>query len=221
MLSRKDVFYDRAQFTQICSYLDDAASAVDLPPPVIFKPIALWTGKQVFSLLLKPNSRSQINVNLETKCRTFGKDEKDKAGNAFGGSKTFAGTTFDNSFCPNDGWLVIHNSELLCGVVDKAIIGDGNKKSMFYVVLRDYGSAEAAKCMNKVAKLSSRWLANQGFSIGIDDVQPGKRLRDEKQKTVEKGYLDCTDTIIKSKAGELQNQAGLDAEATLEVIEKT
>lgn len=219
LLSRKDIFYDRAQFTQICSYFSDALEHIDIPPPSIFKPIALWTGKQLFSVMLKPNKNSNVLVNLETKCRTFGKDETHKkTGIPFGASKLANGRPFDNSLCPNDGWVVLHNSDLLCGVIDKAIIGDGNKNSMFYVVLRDFGAEEAAKCMNKISKLSARWLANRGFSIGINDVQPGSKLRKEKQRTVQKGYDDCDATILKCKSGELQNQAGLDAEATLEVI---
>lgn len=180
--------------------------------------MALWTGKQIFSIMMKPNRKSDVSVNLETKCRTFGKDEKHKlSGIPFGNSKLKNGRPYDNSLCPNDGWVVIHNSDLLCGVIDKAIIGDGNKNSMFYVILRDFGANEAAKCMNKVSKLSARWLANRGFSIGINDVQPGDNLKFEKQRTVQKGYDDCDATILKSKSGELQNQAGLDSEATLEV----
>jgi hypothetical protein len=31
--------------------------AVDLPPPAIMKPIELWTGKQLFSLIVRPNKR--------------------------------------------------------------------------------------------------------------------------------------------------------------------
>jgi DNA-directed RNA polymerase III subunit RPC1 len=190
---------------------------IDLPLPAIIKPTQLWTGKQVFSVLLKPNKNSPMNINLETKCRNFGKDEKNiTTGVSFSNSKTLSGLTFDNSFCPNDNWLVIHNSEIMCGVIDKAIIGDGSKKSMFYTINRDYGPEMSAKAMNQIAKLSARWLANQGFSIGIDDVQPGERLRTEKMKTVEKGYHDCDEMIQMSKEGRLSNQAGCNEEETLE-----
>ncbi|KAI8902601.1 hypothetical protein BC833DRAFT_572629 [Globomyces pollinis-pini] len=217
LLSRRDVFYDRSQFSQICCYLADAGLQIDVPQPAIVKPVQLWTGKQIFGILLKPNSSSKVNVNLETKCRTFGRDEKHKkTGVTFSGYRDENGKPYDNSLCPNDGWLVIHNSEVMCGVIDKSIIGDGNKKSMFYVVYRDFGSVEAANCMNKIAKLTSRWFANRGFSIGIDDVQPGKKLIELKAKTVSQGDLDCNEMIRKSKAGELPNQPGCTQETTLE-----
>ncbi|TPX69397.1 DNA-directed RNA polymerase [Spizellomyces sp. 'palustris'] len=214
LLSRKDVFYDRAQFSLICSYMSDGLAPVDLPPPAIVKPAKLWTGKQVFNVLLRP--KPHVWVNLETKCRTFGKDLKDKYGNKFSQQKTRAGHPIDPSFCPNDGYIRIYNSELISGVVDKSIIGDGNKNSMFYTVMRDYGPETAGECMNRIAKLSARWLANQGFSIGIDDVQPGLILSKEKEMVVEKGYADCEDTIVMSKQGQLPNQPGCNEEQTLE-----
>ena len=47
LLSRRDTFFDRRQFTQICSYFADADLQIDIPPPTIWKPRPLWTGKQI------------------------------------------------------------------------------------------------------------------------------------------------------------------------------
>ncbi|KAK9768440.1 DNA-directed RNA polymerase III subunit C1 (rpo31) [Basidiobolus ranarum] len=199
LLSSKERFYNRSQFVQICSYMQDANIHIDIPPPAILKPVMLWTGKQVFNVLMRPNKQSQVLVNLETKCRSFEKKE---------------GRAPD--LCPNDGYLVIQNSELLCGVMDKSIVGDGNKFSLFYVVLRDYGADEAAIRMNRLAKLCARWLADQGFSIGISDVQPGYVLRTKKDALVEVAYKQCDELISKSKNGELENQPGCDEDQTLE-----
>lgn len=199
LLSKKDTFYTRSQLTQIVSYFGDAEMHISIPPPTIFKPERLWTGKQILGLLLKPNKKSNVMVNLETKTRSFVKVE---------------GRIPD--LCPNDGWLVIQNSEIMCGVWDKSIIGDGNKESVFYVVLRDYGPVEAAACMNRLAKLCARWLGNQGFSIGISDVQPGTRLTKMKEELVHKGYTTCDDLIARSKQGKLENQPGCNQEQTLE-----
>ena len=35
---------------------------------------------------------------------------------------------------------------------------------------------------------SARWIGNHGFSIGIDDVQPGANLEKLKKQKVEEGY---------------------------------
>lgn len=146
LLSRKDKFYDRQQFSQYCSYLADADLQIDLPPPAIWKPTQLWTGKQVFNVLMRPNKQSKVFVNLEAKCKTLVKPE--------------AGFPLDMS--PNDGYLVIVNSEVMCGVMDKATVGDGKKNSVFGVILRDYGPDEAAVAMNRLAKLCARWLGAPG-----------------------------------------------------------
>ncbi|KAJ3236806.1 hypothetical protein HDU81_010375 [Chytriomyces hyalinus] len=207
--SRRDVFYDRALFSQVCNYMFDSLVDVEIPPPTILKPMKLWTGKQVFSVLLKPNKKMAISVNLETKCRTFEKPKP--VANA-----KLHPQNLDPSLCPNDGFLVILNSEIMSGVVDKSIIGAENKKSLFYTVLRDYGAVESANCMNRVAKLSARWLANQGFSIGIDDVQPGDVLRREKESLILGGYEKCSDLITQRAEGKLACAPGMSEDETLE-----
>ncbi|ORX39191.1 putative DNA-directed RNA polymerase iii largest subunit [Kockovaella imperatae] len=198
LLSRRDRFYDRQQFTQICSYLGE--ERIDLPPPTIWKPVRMWTGKQVFNLLMRPNKSSNILVNLEAKCRTMHSPP--------------AGYLPDMS--TNDGYLVIRNSEIMCGVFDKNTVGDGKKNSVFGVILRDYGAEAASAAMNKLARLSARWLANFGFSLGINDVIPGPMLQNNKDSLVEAAYADCDEFIEKAKRGKLDNAAGCDQETTLE-----
>jgi DNA-directed RNA polymerase III subunit RPC1 len=149
LLSLRDRFYDRRQFTQICSYFADAELHIDLPPPTILKPVRLWTGKQVFNCLMHPNKHSKVFVNVEAKCNKFVKPEKDHYPK---------GMDPQPDMSPNDGWLVIVNSEIMCGTFDKATVGGGKKQSVFGVIMRDYGPHEAAAAMNRLAKLCSRWL---------------------------------------------------------------
>jgi DNA-directed RNA polymerase III subunit RPC1 len=202
LLSRRDRFYDRQQFTQICSFLGDGNLKIDMPPPTVWKPVRLWTGKQVFNLLMRPNKESKILVNLEAKCKTLVNPPKEY--------------NFPLDMSPNDGYLVIQNSEIMCGVFDKNTVGDGKKNSVFGVILRDYGTDEAAAAMNRLAKLAARWLANQGFSLGINDVIPGRKLHENKDQLVEQSYQTCDDFIDQARKGLLDNAPGCDQEATLE-----
>jgi DNA-directed RNA polymerase III subunit RPC1 len=149
LISRRDQFFDRQQFSQICNYFADGNLQIDIPPPTIWKPVRLWTGKQVFNVLMRPNKMSRIFVNVESKCL---KMQEPKA------SHYPAGMTPAPDMSPNDGWLVIVNSEIMCGVMDKATVGSGKKKSIFGVIMRDHGSDEAAAAMNRLAKLCARWL---------------------------------------------------------------
>lgn len=228
LLSRKDTFFDRRQFTQICCYLGDANMQIDIPPPTVWKPARLWTGKQIFNVLMRPNKKSKVLVNVECKCNKW---EEAKPENY--PTRMIPA----NDLSPNDGWLVVVNSEIMCGVMDKATVGSGKKKSIFGVILRDYGPHEAAAAMNRLAKLCARYLgvffpyhvwglhllkvtllANYGFSLGINDVIPGPQLSARKESLVEKAYADCQDLIALAKKGKLENKPGCNQEQTLEAL---
>eukprot|EP00898_Chlorokybus_atmophyticus_P005611 jgi/Chlat1/6050/Chrsp4S06335 len=196
LLTRKDNFYDRAQFCMLCTYMGDALDPVDLPTPAIVKPVELWTGKQLFSILVRPNAKTRVFLNLELAEKNYSKK----------------GQHMD----PNDGYVCFRNSDLLCGQLGKATLGNGNKTGLFTVLARDYSSEAAASVMNRLAKLSARYIGNQGFSIGIDDVQPSNRLETEKEKQVHKAYAACDQHIKLFEIGKLPLQAGCDAAQTLE-----
>ncbi|CAI0374147.1 unnamed protein product [Linum tenue] len=203
LITRRDTFYDRATFSLLCSYMGDAMDSVDLPTPAILKPIELWTGKQLFNVLLRPNANVRVYVNLTVKEKNYSKPQK--------GDKREKET-----MCPNDGFVYFRNSELISGQLGKATLGNGNKDGLYSVLLRDYNTFAAAVCMNRLAKLSARWIGDHGFSIGIDDVQPGKRLSDEKGRTISNGYQHCNKIIEEYNRGKLALKPGCDATQTLE-----
>ncbi|QIX00009.1 hypothetical protein AMS68_005526 [Peltaster fructicola] len=210
LISRKDRFFNRAQFTQIVSYMYQGMVAKDpyngkefpiqIPHPAVYKPQRLWTGKQIWGMLMKPHPDYPVTVNLDAKCKSYVAPEP--------------GTAPDMS--ETDCYLVIRNSEVMCGVMDKATVGDGKKDSVFYVIMRDFGPDYAAAAMNRLAKLSARWLGEQGFSLGISDVYPSDRLRERKQELVNIAYRKCTALIDQFRRGELERDAGCDEEMTLE-----
>ena len=199
LLSSKDNFFDRKTFANICMYMVDGDMQIDLPPPTVLKPVMLWTGKQVFNVLMRPNKESKVLVNLDAACREY---------------RAVAGQTRDLD--KNDGWLCVRNSEVMCGVMDKSTIGSGKKDSIFYVILRDYGPDAAVESMSRLAKLAARWLTNQGFSIGISDVYPGDELNRLKTQLVETAYKECDTLISKFKHNELAKAPGCDEEQTME-----
>ena len=54
--------------------------------------------------------------------------------------------------------MVIHNSELMCGALDKAVLGSGSKNSIFYVLLRDFGGQVSDIICIYSLKLQSKCL---------------------------------------------------------------
>ncbi|RCI12924.1 hypothetical protein L249_0585 [Ophiocordyceps polyrhachis-furcata BCC 54312] len=199
LLSSKDRFFDCKTFAFICTHMLDGKTPLDIPPPAILKPRCLWTGKQVFNVLMRPNKSSPVKVNLDAKCRAY---------------KARPGQCPDMD--PNDGWLVVRNSEIMCGRMDKSTVGSGKKDSVFYVILRDFGPDEAVAAMNRLAKLCARLLGNKGFSIGVIDVFPTVSLTAEKMSLASTAYKQCDDLIETFKRGKLDKAPGCNMEQTLE-----
>ncbi|XP_076916369.1 DNA-directed RNA polymerase III subunit 1-like [Bidens hawaiensis] len=203
LITRKDTFYDRASFSLMCCYMGDAMDTLDLPTPAVIKPIELWTGKQLFSVLLRPHADMKVYLNLTLTEKSYRKPSGK-------GVKPY------ETMCPNDGYVCIYNSELISGQLGKATLGNGNKDGLYSVLLRDYNSHAAASCMNRLAKLSARWIGNHGFSIGIDDVQPGDNLNENTLRIISEGNNKCENFIVDFNKGKLKLQPGCNAAQTLE-----
>ncbi|KAG5965333.1 hypothetical protein E4U57_004170 [Claviceps arundinis] len=199
LLSSKDRFYDRKTFSYICMHMMEPGTPIELPPPAILAPQMLWTGKQIFTVMMRPNKDCPVKINLDAKCRAY---------------KARPGQCPDMD--PNDGWLVVRNSEVLCGRMDKSTVGSGKKDSIFYVILRDFGPDEAVIAMNRLAKLCARTLTNRGFSIGVGDVFPVESLNIAKENLVSTAYKMCDDLIETFKLGKLDKAPGCNMEQTLE-----
>ncbi|XP_062858765.1 DNA-directed RNA polymerase III subunit RPC1 isoform X1 [Trichomycterus rosablanca] len=201
LLTLKDTFFDRAKACQIIASIlvdKDEKLKIALPRPTIIKPVCLWTGKQIFSLILKPSKSCPVKANLRTKGKQYcGKGE---------------------DLCSNDSFVVIQNSELLSGSMDKGTLGSGSKNNIFYILLRDWGQVEAADAMSRLARVAPTYLSNRGFSIGIGDVTPGQGLLKAKQELLDAGYKKCDEYIEALNTGKLQQQPGCTAEETLEAL---
>jgi DNA-directed RNA polymerase III subunit RPC1 len=201
LLTQKDVFFDRAEAQQIISSIlasVDNNAPISFPPPCIIKPRTLWSGKQIFSLIIKPSRASSILLNMRCKTKNYsGKDEE---------------------LCKHDGFVIFRNSELLCGQLDKTILGSGSKSNVFYLMLKDYSGDAAGDALCRLARTISNFMANRGFSLGIDDVTPTSSLEKEKTSLLTKGYDTVRKKIAEEKEGRLEAEAGLTKSETLEAM---
>jgi len=101
------------------------------------------------SLLLKPNWRSKIILNIEVKETNYTNSEE---------------------MCAKDKYVRFMNSELVCGNLGKKSLG--TKNGLYYTLIRDHSHEISAECMLWLSKFTSRWITNFGMSIGINDVTP-------------------------------------------------
>ncbi|CAK0820611.1 unnamed protein product [Prorocentrum cordatum] len=207
LLTQKNVFLSRDKFCQLACVLTDGTEPVELPPPAILKPCELWTGKQLFNVMLRPNRQSGVIANVEVEESNYSKQ---------GGS-----------FCVNDGYVVIRNSELISGNCGGKTL-KGSKQGLYFRLIRDNGAASAIACMNRLAKLASKFLMNRGFTIGIDDVNAEytggtvkkfvSNVPDEKRRIIKDKYRVVSGLIEKFKHGTLELKPGCNADQTLEAM---
>ena len=201
LLSSKDAFYDKKTFVTVCVGMLEENTKFDLPPPTVIKPQSLWTGKQVFNVLMRPNRTSEVKVNIDAQCRDF---------------KQYYTGKMAHRDLQDDSFLCIRNSEVMCGRMDKSTVGAGRKNSLFYILYRDFGPTAAAQGMNRLSKLCARWLTNQGFSVGISDVTPPVALATMKNNMIEKVFRECQDVSRDSRENRLKRKAGYSDAETLE-----
>ncbi|XP_015764049.1 PREDICTED: DNA-directed RNA polymerase III subunit RPC1-like [Acropora digitifera] len=235
LLTQKDVFLDRSHISQILAYIlagKDVNIKIDLPPPVILKPVKLWTGKQVFNVVLRPNKNIPINMNLRTKGKQY---------------------TSGEDLCVNDSYVVIHNSELMCGALDKAVVGSGSKSGIFYILLRDFGGQVAADAMWRVARVCPFFLSKCKFIRSLTGIDVSglvmavsfprlylftrktmlyrESFENRSSEIITKfalnddificgiiSYSKCDNFIQDFKEGKLQTQPGCSADDTLEAV---
>ncbi|RTG89934.1 DNA-directed RNA polymerase III subunit RPC1 [Schistosoma bovis] len=171
LLTLKDVFLNRDQACTLASQLlagNHLGRLLSLPKPAILWPVALWTGKQIFGLILSPHPSTGIKVNLRVPTKSMYSSK-------------------GSEMCPNDGFVLIQNSELLAGCVDKKLLGGGSKSSIFYTLLRDYGREACADAMWRLGRIALFFLAHRGFSIGLGEVMPSSDLVASKTAVISRG----------------------------------
>jgi DNA-directed RNA polymerase III subunit RPC1 len=196
LITQKDVFFTRESFCNLVSTLGDGDEQIELPPPAIFKPTKLWTGKQVMGLLVRPNKQSSVLVNLECAEKNYSK----KGG----------------PMCAKDGFVVFRNSEHLSGNMAKKTLGDGSKTGLVYVLLKDHGIESASRLLNRTAKLCANYLHSRGFSIGIEDVTPSQKLTAAKNALLKIARDKADQEIEAFKHGRMALKPGCDATQSLE-----
>ena len=119
-------------------------------PPAVFRPVPLWTGKQVISTILlniKPTHASGLN--LQSKARVAGR---------------FWGPGHEL-----EEQVVVRDGELLTGVLDKSQIG-ASAYGLVHAVFELYGPESAGRLLSILSRLFTAWLHHNAFSCRMDDL---------------------------------------------------
>lgn len=198
LLTRRSVLFNKEEACELlisARYQDDEKTKrYELPPPIIFKPEPLWTGKQIFSVLCPDKLNLSLRAKICKKCKECKK--------------------FD---CEDDAFVVIKNGELIAGVIDKKSFGAQQPESLLHRIVKEYNSTKARIFLDSAAAMLITLISNFGFTVGIDDIDI-KEDASEQIYQILKDADDETNNLIKIYFdGELQRLPGRSLEETLEM----
>lgn len=191
LFTSKNTFFNREK---VCQLLMAAGYEGEIPEPAISKPKALWTGKQIFSLLLPKG----LNISLKAKvCRKCDKCLKEQ--------------------CPYDSYVLIRDGKLLAGVIDKKAFGAGQADSVFHRLVKDYGTYIARVFLDSITKMLISFNSTIGFTIGIDELEIVKEADLRIKEIINTAKNKVQELIEIYRAGELERLPGRTMEETLEM----
>ncbi len=172
---------------EVFRMLADIGLITELPKKKTF------TGKEVFSMLLPKG------LNISFKAKVCGCD------------KCVKGT------CPNDGYVVIKNGELIRGVIDKKAIGTEVGK-LIDIIEKEYGINEAHKFIDRVAALGIRYVDKTGFTVGLDDMSITPQAKVDINKIVTDAQAKVYDLISQYQENKIEVLPGRTSRESLEAL---
>jgi len=179
-MTSRDTFIEQDLLFNLLMWVGDDWDGV-IPPPAILKPRPLWTGKQVFSLIIP-------KLNFKGKGNRFPKKGAD---------------TLNWS----DGTVLIHQGKLLTGVMDKKILGTSGG-SLIHVTWLEKGSEATMYLINRVQTLTNNWLVTVSFSIGIGDAVADQSTMRNIESIIDEAKDKVKQLVQRGQRGELECQPG-------------
>ncbi|MBS7610827.1 DNA-directed RNA polymerase subunit A' [Candidatus Bathyarchaeota archaeon] len=192
LLTRKDTYVDREQlYTLLAAIGYDG----EIPSPAKIEPEPLWSGKQVFSLLL-PKDFNYFGRAAVCKHKHTSPDED----------------------CPLEGVVVVKNGQLIKGVIDKNSIGAERAETLYHRIVRDYGTAFAAEFLNKLCRLLNTFISIRGFSFSLDELNLPDNVKESIRQVIEESEKTVRQLIDEYRKGTLRRIPGKTMEESLEIL---
>ncbi|KAI8822549.1 putative RPO21-DNA-directed RNA polymerase II, 215 kd subunit [Fimicolochytrium jonesii] len=187
--TKRDTFMRKDLVMNLLMWVPDWDGTI--PQPAILKPVPLWTGKQIISLVLPP----KINVN--------------------GKHTAFVASATNPDIDIPDCRVLIQDGELLSGILDKSMVG-ATAGGIVHVTMNEHGPETAKKFFNGCQTVVNYWLLQHGFSIGIGDTIADAQTTEQINDEISKAKSAC-DLIIKSAhQGQLEVIPGMNVRETFE-----
>jgi len=192
LFTRRDTFMEKDLVMNVMMWLPSFDGKV--PVPAILKPKQLWTGKQIFSLIIP-------TVNLMRMANGAPDDEKDKVP--------------DCHISPTDTKMIIEQGELICGMVDKKTVGN-QEGSIMHVIMMEHGHEVTRNFFDNTQKIINHWLLNHGYTIGVGDIIADERTMESINTTIENSKKEVSSLIRSAQHNELPATPGATQQESFE-----
>ena len=180
IFTQRDTFLTIDEVFSLVNWIKDF-NIRKIPNPCILKPKILWTGKQIFSLILPEE------LNLE-KYREETPDELQDKLNIL------------------DNFVQIRKGQLIQGIICKSTIGPSSDG-----IIKNLSPKKAVEFLNNCQKLINNFLLLKGWTVGVSDLICNKELNEEIETILNdnKDYInELKDIIFKNKKGNIELQPG-------------
>ncbi|XP_066583647.1 DNA-directed RNA polymerase II subunit RPB1 [Prorops nasuta] len=191
-MTKRDVFIEKEQMMNILMFLPSWDGK--MPQPCILKPKPLWTGKQIFSLIIPGN------VNMIRTHSTHPDEEDD------GPYKWIS---------PGDTKVMVEHGELVMGILCKKTLGT-SAGSLLHICMLELGHEVCGRFYGNIQTVINNWLLLEGHSIGIGDTIADPQTYLEIQKAIKKAKEDVIEVIQKAHNMELEPTPGNTLRQTFE-----
>ncbi|MEM3736706.1 MAG: DNA-directed RNA polymerase subunit A' [Candidatus Bathyarchaeia archaeon] len=191
LLTRKTTFLRR---DELCNLLVSIGYEGEIPEPTVKGKEPLWSGKDLFSLLLPKGLDYVMKANICPGCPKCLYED-----------------------CDKDAYVVIKNGKLLSGVIDRSAIGAEKSESILHRIIKEYGTEAGKAFMNSLCRLVNNFLSLKGFSYSLEELDISQEVKSaiEKRTADAKKYI--TKLTASLKDGTLPRLPGRSIEESFEI----
>jgi DNA-directed RNA polymerase II subunit RPB1 len=191
-MTKRDVFIDKEQMMNLMMFLPSWDGK--MPTPAILKPRPLWTGKQVFSLIIP----GQLNLSR------FHSTHDDAENN--GPFKWIS---------PWDTRVHIENGELIMGIICKKTVGAAGG-GLMHICQLESGHKLNGYLYGDIQTVVNNWLLYEGHSIGIGDTIADPGTYQDIVNTIQASKVEVGEVVLKAHKDQLEPTPGNTIRQTFE-----
>lgn len=175
----RDTFLTREQYMQLCwsalDCVDRISVRVKTLPPAIFKPVPMWTGKQVIStLLINLIGRGETGITFRSSAKVSNKSwvEKHVKSGEYLDRAPYGPKWMDGKeYSMDESRVLVRDSEFLQGILDKSQTG-ASKFGFVHYIFELHGANKSGQVLTAITRVGTEFLKTiQGFTLGLADVQ--------------------------------------------------